>query len=768
MPRAKTKLEYSTFVKGLITEASPLTYPDNASLVDENFVLNRDGSRQRRLGMKYEPNYVFKSIPKVEGTTQAINSYTWKSVNNDGTVDLAVIQIGGRLYFFDNNVSPITNAPKNGGNYLTLSTNTNIKFEFTESYGRLIVVTGDDHLSIVEYNSILDSLTVLHYHLFVRDVFGVADDIGLGVTDHPTILSDIHEYNLRNQGWRLDFTCSTNSSGGGVTSPYTNTIEYTKTILGYYPSNAETLGSAVMGAASNIAAINSYSPWDLTKTNLGSTQAPRGRYPINIFNRGNSRRIKTGITTLLDDQTLGGITAISSYSGRVFFAVTPTGTIGTDDNSPNIGSMIFFNKSSNNLDEIGQCYSLNDPTALEFNDPVDTDGGFIKIPDIGNIYKLSTLGKSLYVFSSKGIWEINGGDTYFSSTNQVISKITNFGPYSANSVVPGETMIGFWSAGGIYGLTLDPVSGFAVVQNITQNTIQGLFDDIDSVAKENVAATYDDISKQFRWLYREGILPNVQYFNRELIFDLNLQAFYINKIGELTVSTGTAPYIVGYVDVSAAIFTNNIESVIADINGQVLVSGEDVQVTLRESDQTTKGSTKYWAIKHNSGSTSNLVVAGYYDLNWTDWPDVFTSTGAYGKDAQAILLTGHTTFKAAEASKRIPIITLYLKRTESGFTDDGLGNLTPIGASSCKLQAQWEWTNDVAAGRWSDEREAYRLPRLYLPTGSGDPFPFGYTVVKTKNRLRGKGSSVSLLFKSSPLKDLHIYGWSFDITTEAA
>jgi hypothetical protein len=47
---AKGKLEFNTFVKGIITEAGPLTYPDGASLDEANFVLNRDGSRQRRFG----------------------------------------------------------------------------------------------------------------------------------------------------------------------------------------------------------------------------------------------------------------------------------------------------------------------------------------------------------------------------------------------------------------------------------------------------------------------------------------------------------------------------------------------------------------------------------------------------------------------------------------------------------------------------------------------------------------------------------------------
>ena len=47
MPRQTVPAEVNTFVKGLITEASPLTFPDNASLDELNFILNKDGSRRR-------------------------------------------------------------------------------------------------------------------------------------------------------------------------------------------------------------------------------------------------------------------------------------------------------------------------------------------------------------------------------------------------------------------------------------------------------------------------------------------------------------------------------------------------------------------------------------------------------------------------------------------------------------------------------------------------------------------------------------------------
>jgi hypothetical protein len=43
--------------KGLNTEAGELTFPEGASVDELNFQLERDGSRRRRLGLKFESGF---------------------------------------------------------------------------------------------------------------------------------------------------------------------------------------------------------------------------------------------------------------------------------------------------------------------------------------------------------------------------------------------------------------------------------------------------------------------------------------------------------------------------------------------------------------------------------------------------------------------------------------------------------------------------------------------------------------------------------------
>ena len=185
--------------------------------------------------------------------------------------------------------------------------------------------------------------------------------------------------------------------------------------------------------------------------------------------------------------------------------------------------------------------------------------------------------------------------------------------------------------------------------------------------------------------------------------------------------------------------------------------GENVTSTGREISESVRGSTKYVAV--TKVPSENLWRWSVYQLrnpDFYDWEHL-----GNGVDSPAFLLTGHWTGGVASKDKRIPHLHTYFRRTEQGI--DLSGNV--IGPSSCNVQAQWEWTDSVAAGRFGFDFQAYKLPRFYAPEGEGD-IDYGFTVVSTKNKVRGHGNALSLSFTSEPGKDMHIYGWVLDITEE--
>ena len=62
MPQVQANKEYNTFVRGMITESGPLTYPENASIDEANFTLLTNGYRKKRLGIDIESNQALQSF----------------------------------------------------------------------------------------------------------------------------------------------------------------------------------------------------------------------------------------------------------------------------------------------------------------------------------------------------------------------------------------------------------------------------------------------------------------------------------------------------------------------------------------------------------------------------------------------------------------------------------------------------------------------------------------------------------------------------------
>jgi len=110
MTKPSQRAEVNNFVKGLITEASPLNYPANASIDEENFELNRDGTRDRRLGMGYESDFARNStnIFQVDADSVSVSTFTWESVSGVLTDDFLVVQLEKVLKFYDINSSSLS------------------------------------------------------------------------------------------------------------------------------------------------------------------------------------------------------------------------------------------------------------------------------------------------------------------------------------------------------------------------------------------------------------------------------------------------------------------------------------------------------------------------------------------------------------------------------------------------------------------------------------------------------------------------------------
>jgi hypothetical protein len=245
MTRQVAPLEVNSFVQGLITEASPLTFPENASLDEDNFELLRDGSRRRRLGMDFEEGFqiVTTGVDNPEGGEVAVNTFNWKNAGGTPDKELLVIQTGQNIRVFDVDIEPLSS----GQIYSTTVSEASPSqpFSFSVIDGTLVCATGQANILEISYNG--ESVSRKNRRIKIRDFFGVSTTIsgrnlreGNNVSFRPSSRSNAHIYNLRNQSWGVPRSVGDSSEDDSPTGRR-DPIEAFEDRANRYPSNADTV-----------------------------------------------------------------------------------------------------------------------------------------------------------------------------------------------------------------------------------------------------------------------------------------------------------------------------------------------------------------------------------------------------------------------------------------------------------------------------------------------------------------------------------------------
>ena len=740
----KTEKVFNSFVKGLVTEASPLTFPENASVDESNFVLNRDGSRSRRLGVDYEDLYekVATGFTAEQLATGKQSFHTWESPGGDTTVSIGVVRIINKLWFVDLLTTNPSGNLLNSGSPITLTGLSNSNIETTTINNKLIIASADlDYPIVLSYIPSTEAVTQENKVIYVRDIWGVDD--GLENDIRPATLTQTHKYNLRNQGWNESI----------VTGSGADALAYTKTELGVYPSNSDiwTLGKISNPSNAN---YEKYDPDTMEKNSTSKFQTAKGSFVIDAFNRGADRVGLSDATGLPTDQEQGTITTLASYAQRVFYSGVSSNVVNGDARSPNYSGYIFFTKVIQSDDDLGKCYQEADPTDVAISDLIDSDGGSIQIPEATKIVKIAASQASLLVFCENGVWEVYGDTGGFIATSFQTSKISTNGILNPQSVVNVNGTFIYWSKAGIYILNPEAASGRFKAESLSLTSIQTLFLEIPDVGKNNCKGFYDEKENRVRWLYNDNdnysSTNYINKYNKELVLDLTLQAWYVNEISDLAT---TPPFVADYVNVPGYAVSTIDSAVEVGSDGVIVTSGDPVVIT--ENLLINRSSLfSFLAI-----SGTNFTIAKYKNTSFIDWFEEDDT----GIDYTSYIVTGYELFGDVMREKQTPYIFFYFKKTEDGYTDTGSG-LVLDNQSSCKVQAQWNWANSTTSGKWGNEFQAYRLTRFYTPTGAEDPFDNGDSVIVTKNKVRGSGKALSLKITSESGKDMKLLGWALPAT----
>lgn len=761
MPRAVADKSYFRFTQGKITEASPLTFPENSMKDELNIDINFDGTIQRRLGVDYEDNYSLANTFAKQGGDEGVvcQTFLWEDIRNfNDATPVVVVRYGNKLSFFRAYAEPVSGSKI--GSDLELYSNVISDEEtlsFTSGKGYLFVAGSSFDPVYIEYDNVADEFVATDIVIKIRDLEGVED--GLEENERPSSLTGAHMYNLINQGWpyqntnwkrRPQETDIQGVYGDSVRAFYGLSSENFSLGVSRYPSNSDVYfnymeGSWMMGTL-------------LTSNYPRAGSSPKGKVVIQAFEENRkdlaaqysnkSGSVSPWLSGSFEEKsTSNRPRAVAFFQGHVLYA-------GVDDLDYN--DKIYVSQSAVGEDRFGKCYSVNDPTAEIESSPLDTDGGVISVGGIDKILSLQPIGSQCLIIANNGVWALGSPDSQFSMSNIRLSRLSAAGAISANSVSYFESTVFFWSPDGIYAVNRDPQFDTLSVTNITENTIQRDYVAIPVEKKPFVTTLTDATDRKIYWLYNNDSSDVLTTrYNRALIMDTRTGSFYDHEF-----STGE-----GYPFVAGGFIKPPVEEV--EFNYNVLVGTDNVvegtdNVILADTATTTIGGSsviKFLTFVEDGGNW-DYTFSEYKDRGFVDWY-TYDSTGL---DFSSYVETGYELLGDSMRDKQTTYVFAYFNRTEENFVDNGSGVVFDY-PSSCRMFAKWDWTSTNTANRWSDPQQVYRFLRNYVPAVGA--FDYSHDVIETKNKVRGKGKSVSLRFESEAGKDFQLLGWAINYTAES-
>lgn len=650
MPRSVATAVSNSLIKGLITEANALKFPEDS--VVETFDCEFDflGQVSRRAGFDYEFGYTTKQIDK---TGCAINYYHWKNVTGDGLISFFVVQVGSTLYFYastDGSTSlsgNVSSSTINLGTFQASGSPAVYQYEcqFADGLSKLYVVHPCLENFYITYSA--GTFTATQFTLTVRDFEGVADTYAADFRPTALTTNDLHRYNLFNQGWSIDNTyINTFHTAAGTT----------------YPSNAD-----VWWLFKNLS--NVFDPaTTLANNTRGNSQSPKGHFTLSLYS--GDRATPSGLSGI--NATTAGSTRTSSvafFAGRAWYSgIQATG----------FNSKIYFTQIITGDSQVGNCFQAADPTDENIFDLLPDDGGVISIPEAGTIYKMIPTANSLIVFAYRGVWLIQGSTGLgFKATDYVVSKLGSIRTLSATSFVDVNGLPVWWNTDGIWGIApTQDGSGLQII-SLTFDTIQTFFDDLPTTSKLYVRGYYNTLTRVVSWIYRStpaGTIEENYKFDAVLNLNTITKAFY-----PWTISSNVTVHGLVVLDGTGGA---SIEETVTDTAAETVVDDAGDTVTAFELTNVSVAPKTKFLTSVPAAGTYNFTFAETSDMSFEDWA-TFGTPQSY----TSYFITGYRLHGQANKNYQTNYVNLYNEGTGSAY-----------------LQGVWDFSTSSSTGRYTSKQ----------------------------------------------------------------
>lgn len=698
--RNKNVSVQNNFSKGLITEASGLSFPENACTETYNCTFESLGISRRRLGFDFEDQYATSSID-VEGNV--ITSFLWNNVAGEGDKSFVVVQVGNTLHFYEVQSDDALSASKHSDtvDLITFAPSgvasvANLECQFASGNGLLFVTHRRLDSFYVEYDVATDNISATEITIKIRDMEGDTADPET-VTSRPTStlagLNAHHRYNLENQGWT------------------TTTLTSWDTARTDMPSNAD-----VSWYYKNSSDAFDFST--VANKAVGNSPAPKGHFIYNVYDIDRATNV-SGATEV--EITLERVNTCAFYAGRVFYSGLKT--LGQN-------SKIFFSQVIERKDQYGKCYQDNDPTSDQLFDLLPTDGGVIDIIEAGAILKLVPVLNSLFVYATNGIWMISGSQGIgFAANDYSVQKLSSLTNISHRSFVIAEGIPYWWNLEGIYTVELDKQSNAPRVSSLTDKTIKKFIQDIPVENFQYIKGDYDQYTKRIQWIFRtedSSTLNDNYSYDAVLIYDLLAQCFYPWTIDVSDVKIHSIVNVFGF---------SGVAELTQVVNGaNTVVNGSDNVVVFLTGNSGVTSIIKF-LVSYDDSGTNKITFAECFKtsrLDWESFDDVGVSYESYFVTGFVIRGQGIRKYQ-----------TNYVQVLSESLEDSSFG-----------IRGLWDYSTASSAGRWTnlqtfeiDAGQYAYVPKKIKIRGQGtacqfkisnngtDPFNIaGWSIAETGNQ----------------------------------
>lgn len=714
MPRSSGFYVENDLTGGVITDFTGLNFPEKSAIEADNVVFTEKSRVHRRLGFDYEVGYQLHNINRTEAV---VNSYLWRSVGGNGDISFTVMQVGNTLHFYLVGSGSLSS----GKHAQTISLSTflvagspadSVECQFASGDGKLFVTHPYCDPFFIKYSSDTDTFTATKINIKIRDFEGVVD--GLAVDTRPTTLTNLHKYNLYNQGWFANNVRCLNNTG-----QYQNIgmpLNQWDTDRSDFPSNCD-VWHYYKGVSQNQTNIpgESFWIWYVYTYEMGNSPAPKGHYLLDVHYQ--DRSAVSGIAGLpVVSTSYNRVSTVGFFASRVWY----TGIV-----TPGFNQKLYFSQIIEKEDQYGSCHQLNDPTSEVTFDLLPTDGGVISIADAGTIVKLVSLSNALLVFATNGVWSITGSQGIgFTATDYSVNKISSLSILPTTSFVDVNGVPAWMNTEGIYVVRQGQLG--LEVQSLTDQKFKKYMDEIPVECKKYARGAYNSYTRVIQWLFRSTIPTSIteRYeFDRILNINVTGNSFYPwsistspSKVNGLMVVEGNGTAI------ETENVTDNSDVVVTSNSGNVFVNvyvPEGVEPLFKYIVSTPVSSSYNF-------SFSETINPNYVDWESTGLPILFDSHFSWGYKVQG------------EGIKKLQLTYVEI------YTDNN-------DTSTFDLQSMWDYASNQNTGRWSSKQ------RCQTPNSD-------YSFTGHRRKLRGHGKAVQLRISSVDYAPFEFIGWSSWIT----